>query len=173
MASIYEVSRIINAIATGLEDECLKCMDENKDIVESLVREQLYSGLNGKERLLSPTYDNDPYFEEHGHWFHRSKQYKYWKLKKTPPIESEVLFLPPRPSEVPNLFITGTFHESITAHLNTSGLLITTIGFVEGPNIERKYGADIFMLGETGRRYFNNKILRPWLKRFFNECGYK
>lgn len=173
MASIYEVSRIINAIATGLKEECLKCMDENRNVVESLVREQLYSGMNGKERLLSPTYDNDPFFEEKGQWFHRNKQYKHWKLKKTPPIESEVLFLPPRPVEVPNLFITGTFHDSITARSNNSGLLITSIGFIDGPDIEKKYGGEIFMLGETGRAYFNNNILLPWLKRFFNNCGYK
>lgn len=172
MASIEEVYRVIHKIATGIKDECIDCLDENKDVVEGLIREQLYSGQNGKGKLLSPTYEDDPFFEEPGHWFHRRKQYKHWKEKITPPIESEVLFLPPRPVEVPNLFITGTFHDSITATLIPDGLKIDTEGFKDGNDIKSKYGDDIFLLGSEGQRYFSEHILRPWLERFIKNCGY-
>lgn len=173
MASIEEVYNIIHKISTGIEKECIDCLDDNKNIVEGLIREQLYSGQNGKGRLLNPTYDNDPFFEEPGQWYHRKKQYKHWKESITPPIESEVLFLSPRPVEVPNLFITGTFHDSITAKLMADGLEIDTEGFVDGPDIKEKYGEDIFMLGETGRKYFLKNVLRPWLDKFIINSGYK
>ena len=172
MASIEEVYNVIHKISTGIEKECVDCLDDNKGIVEGLIREQLYSGQNGKGRLLNPTYDNDPFFEEPGRWYHRSKQYKHWKEKITPPIGSEVLFLPPRPVEVPNLFITGRFHDSITAKLIDNGLEIDTEGFIDGPDIKEKYGENIFMLGETGRKYFLKNILRPWLEKFIVNCGY-
>ena len=60
MANIYEVSKTINAIAAGLEEECLNCMDANKSIIRDCIQEQLYSGMDGTDRCLSPTYDNDP-----------------------------------------------------------------------------------------------------------------
>lgn len=172
MASIEEVYDVIHKIATGIEDECAVCLDDNKDIVEGLIREQLYSGQNGKGKLLHPTYENDPFFEEPGRWYHRGKQYKHWKEAITPPIGSEVLFLPPRPVEVPNLFITGRFHDSITAKLVDGGLDIDTVGFADGLSIKEKYGDDIFMLGDIGRKYFAENILRPWLERFIINSGY-
>ncbi|WP_300701001.1 hypothetical protein [Bacteroides sp.] len=172
MTSIEEVYNVIHKIATGIENECAACLDDNKDVVEGLIREQLYSGVNGKERLLSPTYENDPFFEEPGRWYHRSKQYKHWKQKITPPIGSEVLFLSPRSVEVPNLFITGRFHDSVSAKLIGDGLNIDTEGFIDGPDIKEKYGENIFMLGNTGKKYFAKNILRPWLDKFMKNSGY-
>ncbi|WP_300697550.1 hypothetical protein [uncultured Bacteroides sp.] len=173
MASIEEVYKVVHQIAMGIESECEACLLDNGNIVEGLVREQLYAGQNGKGRLLNPTYENDPFFEEPGRWFHRSKQYKHWKAKITPPIESEVLFLPPRPLEVPNLFITGTFHNSIMARPVAGGLSVDTIGFKDGNDIKGKYGEDIFVLGDEGKEYFAKHILRPYLERFFENCGYR
>lgn len=173
MASIDEVYEVIHKIATGVKGECLACMESNSRIVESLIREQLYSGLNGKERLLSPDYDNDPYFNEPGPWYHRAKSYKKWKNDITPPIESEVLFLPPRPIEVPNLFITGKFHDSIQARLIGSVMVIKSVGFSEGSDIEKKYGGEIFELGDTAKKYFSERVLRPWLARFITNSGYR
>lgn len=173
MASIDEVYEVIHKINTGIKRECLACMEDNSNVIESLIREQLYSGMNGKERLLRPYYDNDPYFNEPGPWFHRAKSYKKWKNDITPPIESEVLFLPPRPVEVPNLYITGKFHDSIQARLSGEVMEIKTIGFNEGPDIEKKYGSEIFELGDTAKKYFSERILRPWLEKFISNSGYR
>lgn len=173
MASIYEVSKIINAIATGIEDECLKCMDENKNIIRDSIQEQLFSGIDGTDRCLTPTYDNDPYFNEPGPWQNKAQSYKRWKEKITPPISSYLLNLPPRPTEVPNLFITGTFYDSIRVRKGTAGISVFTDGFIDGPDIQKKYGDNIFSLGSSAKEYFILMHLRPWLERFFNDCGYK
>lgn len=173
MASIYEVSKIINAIATGIEDECLKCMDENKNIIRDSIQEQLFSGIDGTDRCLTPTYDNDPYFNEPGPWQNKPEKYKRWKEKITPPISSYLLNLPPRPTEVPNLFITGTFYDSIRLKKRNADMQVFTEGFIDGPDILKKYGDKIFSLGSTAREYFIMMHLRPWIERFFRECGYK
>lgn len=173
MASIYEVSKIINAIATGIEDECLKCMDENKNIIRDSIQEQLFSGIDGTDRCLTPTYDNDPYFKEPGPWQNKAQSYKRWKEKITPPISSYLLNLPPRPTEVPNLFITGTFYDSIRLKKRNADMQVFTEGFIDGPDILKKYGDKIFSLGSTAREYFIMMHLRPWIERFFRECGYK
>ena len=173
MAGFEEVSRVIHAIASGIEEECVKCMEEHRREVVDCIQEQLYSGLDGTEHLLTPTYDNDPYFNEDGPWKHKAEKYKHWKESITPPMQSEMLFLPPRPVEVPNLIITGTFYDSIRAERNGSGLHLGSSGFSEGPDIEKKYGEQILTMGDTAKEYFNIMYLRPWISKFFKNSGYK
>lgn len=174
MANLIDVADVIAAISDAFEDAVVECMDDNKDDVVEMVREQLYSGLDGKGSYLSPTYSQDPYFQEMpGHWYGRSEQYRSWKEVITPPAESWMLFLPPRPVDVPNLFIVGTFHASIRANMQGPMLHVFTSGFAEGPAIERKYGEDIFMPGEVARAYFNENYLKPHLLKLFEQCGYR
>ena len=173
MADFDKIENVIRTIADGIEDECIKCLEENTEVVADCIKEQLYSGLDGDGDYLNPTYDNDPFFNEEGVWKGRAEMYKRWKERITPPIASNMLNLLPRPTEVPNLFITGTFHDSIKAIRNGDVLTITTSGFRDGPIIERKYGNQIFAMGESAKEYFNLFHLRPWLEEFFEDCGYK
>ena len=156
MADFDELHRVIHSIASEFEEECIRCMEEHKNVLVDCIQEQLYSGLDGTEHLLNPDYDTDTYFNEPGPWQNRAEQYKRWKERITPPLRSEMLYLPPRPVEVPNLFITGTFYDSITAD-----------------RIEKKYGEQILGIGDTAKEYFNIMYLRPWMERFFSECGYR
>ena len=148
-------------------------MEEHKNVIVDCIQEQLYSGMDGTEHLLNPDYDTDTYFNEPGPWQNRAEQYKRWKERITPPLRSEMLYLPPRPVEVPNLFITGTFYDSITADRIDSGFRFSTKGFTDGSSIEKKYGEQILGIGDTAKEYFNIMYLRPWLERFFSECGYR
>lgn len=174
MASIFEVVKIIHDIASGLEGECMKCLEQNRGEVINCIREQLYSGLDGDETNLSPTYDDDSFFQETtGRWHNDPDGYKAWKNKITPPAVSSELCLPARPDSVPNLFITGAFHDSIYAEGSGDGLFIGTKGFRDGPLIEKKYGKQIFTIGNTAKEYFNLMFLRPWINDFFNKCGYR
>lgn len=173
MADIDKVYNVIHSIASGFKEECIKCMEENKEELVDCIHEQLYSGLDGTEHLLSPDYNNDTYFNEPGPWQHCAEQYKRWKEMITPPLRGEKLYLPPRPVEVPNLFITGSFYDSIIAEKTNLGLRFSTKGFKEGSDIEKKYGEQILGVGDTAKEYFNLMYLRPWLERFLGECGYK
>lgn len=173
MASIYEVARVIRNISDGLEKEVMDCMESNKDVVRDCIQEQLYSGEDGTGHLLNPTYDDDPFFNEEGPWKNRAEQYKRWKERITPPVRSHLLNLSPRPVEVPNLFIVGSFYDSITMKTTQSGMMIFSDGFVDGNSIVRKYGDNILSMGAVAREYFILNNLRPWLERFFLQCGYK
>ena len=84
-----------------------------------------------------------------------------------------MLELPPRPVEVPNLFITGLFHESIKAARAGDVIRVYTSGFRDGPLIEQKYGEAIFRLTDDAKEYFNIYALRPWLNDFLIKCGYR
>ena len=167
------LEQVLDAISEGIEESILECLDEKRDIITTSVTEQLYSGLDGNGELLSPTYDDDPYFNEFGRWHGAAYAYKKWKERITPPMRSPMLGLPPRPVDVPNLFITGMFHESIKAARVGDVVRVYTSGFNDGPLIEKKYGEAIFKLTDDAREYFNIYALRPWLNDFMRNCGYR
>lgn len=169
---IEEVANIIHKIADGFEEACIKCLESNSGVVLHAVAEQLYSGLDGEEKHLSPTYDDDPYFEEEGYWYHRAKDYKAWKYSITPPVAGTMLGLPPRPDEVPNLYINGKFYSEITA-MRKGDVLVVDPGSGNGSAIVAKYGDQILDMGQTAIEYFNTTYMLPAIDSFFKDCGYQ
>lgn len=163
----------------GIQPEILRCMDGNKHEMVVSVREQLYSGIDGRGAQLSPSYSQDPYFRDHragffdeeaDTWvscFMRPDLYIAWKQRITPPVASGRLGLPARSIDQPNLYIFGTFHSSIDARAVSKGIEIFTFGWDGGPQVERKYGSQIFALSSQAVAHFNTNYLMPWLRRWF------
>lgn len=173
MATVEEVFDIIDKIATQFEEQVVLCMVENKHTMVMAVCEQLYSGLDGDGDHLNPNYDNDPFFKEEGEWYNRADDYKAWKNTITPPMSSSMLGLPPRPDNVPNLFINGKFYSEIFAERKDMELNIDVNGSGDGPSIVSKWGNEILNIGITAIQYFNEEKLIPHLKEFYEQCGYK
>lgn len=169
---LASVADIIQRISDGFEDACERCLNNHSGIVLLAVTEQMYGGQSGSGNYLTPNYDNDPFFEEEGYWHHRAKDYKAWKRAITPPVTGSMLGLPPRPDDVPNLFIDGTFYSQITARRIGDGLLIDP-GNGNGPDIVAKYGDDLLDMGPTAVRYFNDEYMLPAIGRHFKDCGYQ
>lgn len=172
MADFDKLEHSVHSIVTGFEQTVAECLTQNKSVVEDLIGEQLYSGLDGDTNSLRPSYSDDPFFDIKGRWYHDSDGYIEWKKNITPPIASPRLNLPPRPIDVPNLYITGTFHESIRATVNGGKVLINTVGFSDGPDIVRKYGDNILNLGMDAREYIVLEMLKPFVGNFFKKYGF-
>lgn len=169
---ISKVADIIHKIADGFEENGMACLAENSDRVILTVQEQMLCGQNGKGELLAPTYDDDPFFEEEGDWYHRNADYKAWKRKIKPPKKSSLLDLPARPENVANLFINGKFHSEILAD-RRGDVLHVDPGNGNGPDIVSKFGDDILSMGPAAIRYFNREYLLPSIIKFFKDCGYQ
>lgn len=169
---IENVYNIIHSIAEGFESAIKDCMRETTGDFADMVREQLYCGRRGDGKFLSPTYDDDDFFEERGYWYHRAAQYKAWKASITPPQNGVLLPLPPRPDNVPNLFIDGTFHREITASWRDDGVYIDP-GDGNGPDIVRKYGEIILELGEEAISMYNTMHTLPAIEKLFEKSGYR
>lgn len=172
MASIDEVSKVISAISSGIVPQTENCMSRYSGTIRQAILEQLYSGIDGKGNSLNPNYDNDPFFEQEGEWFHRSNDYKAWKNSITPPQSSPMLGLPPRSNSTPNLFINGKFYSEIFTVMNGDTLEIRP-GDGDGPDIVRKWGEDILNASPTAIEYFINEKLKPHLSDFIEKCGYR
>lgn len=168
---IQGVYDIIHKIADGFEKNAVQCLSNHTGIVVMAIQEQIYCGQNGEGNYLSPNYDNDPYFEERGYWYHRAKDYKAWKKAITPPRESRMLGLPPRPENVPNLFIDGTFFSEITATMRGDTLYVSP-GQKNGPDIVAKYKESLLDFGDNSVDYFNRNYMMPSIEQFIKKCGY-
>lgn len=169
---IEQLYNIVHKIAEGFEENAMQCLSDHSGNIVVAIHQQLYSGQDGEGKYLSPTYDADPYFEEEGPWYHRAKDYKAWKHSITPPVGSTLLGLPPRPDDVPNLFINGKFFSEITA-TRKGDLLYVDPGPGDGPSIVAKYGDEILNMGPNAVEYFNREYMWPAIEKFFNDCGYQ
>jgi hypothetical protein len=171
MATFDEVYEAVKRWVEGFEDKCMECMERNQGVFVHLVTEQMYSGLRGDGTYITPSYDDDPFFEEPGMWYHDSEGYKAWKGAITPPMSSSLLGLPPRPYDVPNLFINGKFYSEIYTVSGDRQIELRVVESGDGPSILGKYGDELFDLVGTSVQYFNEEYLLPHLQDFFNECG--
>lgn len=169
---IYRVAEIIKSYAEGFEAACFRCLANHSGVVVLAVQEQLYSGVDSQGQPLSPTYDDDPYFNEPGYWHGRGADYKAWKRHITPPSSGPLLGLPPRRDEVPNLFIDGTFFSEITAEPR-GDTLVTDPGIGNGPEIVSKYGDRILALGSEAVGYFNREYMLPAIEKHLKDSGYR
>lgn len=179
--TIQEMRDKIRRAKDNIQPQIVQCMSENRVEMVISVREQLYSGVDGRGAPLEPSYSQDPYFEHHNagyfdedanQWvpcFMHPERYIAWKQRITPPMASDRLGLPARDSDTPNLFIVGTFHQSIDSRATSNGVEIFTSGWDEGPAVERKYGSQIFGLSDPAVGHFNDNFLWPWLRRWYLE----
>ena len=58
MATIKEALDNATSLVAGFEGEIQNVMDSNKSLVREFVTEQLYSGVNGNDKPLRPTYSS-------------------------------------------------------------------------------------------------------------------
>lgn len=173
MANIIEAEKNFNAFVEGFEPMISNIMSAQKKEVQIYITEQLYSGLNGNDKPLRPTYLNDPYFKsrESGKWYKNARGYMMWKNRERPPYASSWLGTPRRSPETPNLIIRGDFYNSITAVPFDKGLRIGSVGISFSDDIERKYGQAIYKVGSYARKYFIEKYVKKGIEDYFRKFG--
>ena len=121
-------------------------LNTDPERIAKAVTDQLYKGQKkGGEAIGS--YENDPYFKTRA----AAKRYADWKQRITPDRD--------RPTDVPNLYITGKYHRGLEAIV--TGKFITYINHDSNASlIEQKFGGSdsLYGLNEYGF-----KTVREWL----------
>lgn len=157
--------------SSELEDVLIDKMHSDTSQFEEYIREQLFSGIDGDEIPLRPSYTDDPYFKENYKDPARAaERYKNWKTKIQPPKPSYLGFHA-RGNSTPNLIIRGDFYSSITAIPISDGIRIVSEGLSFGSDIERKYGSRIFKVSSKAKQHYMTYRLLPKMERFLKECG--
>lgn len=168
MATIKGASDTFQRLNAGFQPMLTQLIQANGMELGGYVREQLWSGLDGDEKELRPTYLTDPYFKERygSAWRIMAERYADWKMEITPPSSGRLGFRP-RDRVVPNLFIDGTFHRSIMPRNIDGGITFSSqVGFAT--EIEAKYHDTIYKVSRTARKRFLDDFVRGAIRTYFS-----
>ena len=168
MATIKGASDTFARLNAGFPPMLTQLIQANGMELGGYVREQLWSGLDGDEKELLPTYLTDPYFKERygSAWRIMAERYADWKMEITPPSSGRLGFRP-RDRVVPNLFIDGTFHRSIMPRNIDGGVTFSSqVGFAT--EIEAKYHDTIYKISRTARKHFLDNFVRGAIRDYFS-----
>lgn len=146
MATLQQIKAKFLKLQGREVELAVQALQESDERILSLNRQQLFDGKTSQGEDLFPTYFDDPYFKTK----EAAERYSNWKDKITPN--------PNRKKGVPNLFIIGTFHNSIEVDVSNKGLSFSA-SFL-GDKIVRKYGGEVFGLSKD-RRIELNRTTQP------------
>ena len=137
-----------------------KVVNDNKDVLLSLNRDQMLLGRDNKGNVLSPSYLSDPYFSS------PAKAQAYARMKYA--LESmhnsllwyPVQLFPDKDRNTPNLIVSGKFQDAM--FISTSGDSFT-IGssYIDSSNINAKYKNNVFGIAPESAAYFYREYIRP------------
>lgn len=99
-------NRIASLGAFDFGQELETIVEQNTDEIVDLQRKQMLEGRGADGEYIRPFYSENPYFKSAA----AAQRYAEWKQRIAPN--------PLRPLDVPNLFITGLFHDSLRAKVN-------------------------------------------------------
>lgn len=170
MATFKEAYEAWIRFETGFEKHVEGIIVDNKEEFVDYIQEQLYSGVDGDGKSLTPTYLTDPFFTspESGRWKNNGKGYAKWKNEITTPTPS-YLGYHKRNIYIPNLIIRGDFYDSITAIPIDKGIRIFSRGVDFAQDIESKYGSQIFKVSPKAKEYFYKYFLKKGLEEYYNK----
>lgn len=124
----------------------------NVEVLGEINLQQLYAGKTRAGIDLSPTYLEDPYFDDKG-GIAAAQRYSDWKDRISPNSKR-------RPG-VPNLFINGYYYASRRAVI-AGDKIVYSSSYIE-PEIIGKYGEGVYGLGGEYKAEFLSVHIRPEL----------
>jgi hypothetical protein len=124
-----------NIEALDIETIAGDALRDHQDRYVELNKEQLLEGKLSTGMDITPSYLSDPYFKTPA----AAQKYSDWKDKITPN--------PKRGKGVPNLFIIGSFHNSISMEIKKDSYEILS-DYKDAGDIMSKFTENIFGLDE-------------------------
>lgn len=138
-------------------------MQQSEQDIRDINLEQMYDGKNNLGVDITPSYLNDPYWDDHG-GRPAAQAYSDWKDKITPN--------PRRTPGTPNLFINGYFHSSLSV-LVKGDSVIWNSSFNAEPDIRSRF-KHIYGLGGRYKKIFLKDYLAPILsEKVYDAVGLK
>jgi hypothetical protein len=129
--------------------------------IRDLNLEQMYDGKTSKGVDITPSYVDDPYWDEHGGRA-AAQAYSDWKDKITPSLR--------RNPGTPNLFINGYYHSSISVIAGKESIVWAS-SFNSEPDIRSRF-KHIYGLGGRYKTIYLREYLAPILRdRMFELTG--
>lgn len=140
MASINTILNKVKRFERGWINRLSQTLNENKNVVLQLNKEQLLSGIGSDGNPLSPTYNQDDFFKtQEG----RDRYLEQKKGKEANPKYNSLYrkvynLYGTRDVQTPNLIVTGKYHKSLKVTVKKKSFLVKGT-WSKAKNIENKY----------------------------------
>lgn len=132
----------------NVADEAGKAIATTTTELVDFNRQQMMEGKRRDGNDISPSYLEDPWFKS----LKQAQAYSNWKDRITPN--------PERKKGVPNLFIVGTYHNTIEAFMRDKKIVFHST-FDGAADIEKTFGDEIYGLNAEKRVEYIKEFLRP------------
>lgn len=154
-----KINRVDNVISSVI--------NEKKDILLSLNKDQMLLGRNASGEILSPSYLNDPYFDNKV----KAESYAVMKQRLQPTHDSMIknpTIYPNKDKNTPNLIVSGPFQNSMFITTSENEFIIGST-YIDSYAIENKYNNDVFGIAPSSAMFFYEHYIRPAiLKLIYN-----
>ena len=151
------------------ESSISKSIQENRQTVVTLQRDQLLSGQDNEGQPLRPTYSADPFFkrEEKRKWYMQAKNKKAAKHRAM----LRYRLFKEKDIDTPNLIFADSlsaskFHRNLRASVARKTLRVES-NWVKGKNVERKYPKALG-LNPTSVKFMWGRYIREDLVNYWN-----
>lgn len=134
-------------------------MEQNSDDVVDLNKKQLRKGLNRFGQQLSPKYSEDPYFKTAA----SAKRYADWKKRLFPDMTYDV----------PNLIITGVYHNSISMAKSGNSLRFAASASFSASVAAKYQGSELGLTDESKHTAYTEIVKAPLLREVAAITGFK
>lgn len=138
--------------------EAGKIVQDNKQQVLELNKDQLWAGENTEGMPIRPSYFEDPFFKTK----QQARAYANWKQKITPN--------PNRHYGTPNLYINGYYYRSLDMRVQGTEVVYTST-LIGGEDIDAQYQNIRGLSPINMQRFINTKILPELIQALNNAIG--
>lgn len=138
-----------------------------QNVLLSLNRDQMLLGRNAEGEVLTPSYLDDPYFDNS----RQAEAYANMKYRLESEhkarIENPTIY-PDKDRNTPNLIVTGPFQDNMFILPEGQSFLLGST-YSDARDIEEKYHGLVFGIAPASKMFFYKNYLRPALLKLLTK----
>lgn len=158
MGTIKQVMECYKKAYDSIPEVIANTVQETSDVLLKLNKDQLLQGRDADGNLLSPTYTSDPYFKtpEHARRYSRMKHLLEVIHRSR---MSYVALYGEKPTDVPNLIVTGSFQDGMFISVTKDSYTIDST-YKDANDINAKYNYRVYGLALKSREFYYFGFIR-------------
>lgn len=148
----------------NIDNKIASIVEENKDVLLSINKDQLLLGRDSEGNILSPSYIEDPYFKTKEH----AESYARMKYALESKHNHRIWFpaqYPDKDRNTPNLIVRGNFQDEMYITTGKDEFKINST-YIDSNDIDNKYKGKVFGIAPRYREYFYIEFMKDDLKRY-------
>jgi hypothetical protein len=158
MGTIKRVYEKFSAAYQAVPETISNTVEQTQDVLLNMNRDQMLQGRDADGNLFAPTYTNDPYFETPDQAARYSKMKYLLEVKHRSRMQGVGLY-GEKPTDVPNLIVTGPFQDGMFIRVTKEAYEIGST-YEDADDINAKYKNRAFGIAPLYKAFYWTNYLR-------------